>query len=331
MLYLRAFSNLSTIIATMARTAVIALGGNALLRGDQRGTIDEQTANTFDTVESIIPLIREGYNLVIGHGNGPQVGNILMQHAAGEENYSIPEMPLDVCVAESQGSIGYMIARALRNVMARHGIQREVACLVTPVVVDRADPAFANPTKRVGRVYTREQADALTAEKGWEFREEVRATGSGWRRVVPSPRPVEVPNASLVKTLAEQGVIVIAVGGGGVPVARGPQGALEPIEAVIDKDSASSLLATSIGAEEFYILTDVPYVYINFRQPNEQKLETVSAAQVETYLAQDMFGEGNMAPKIRACTDFLSRGGAVSIITEATKLADKTIGTRITR
>lgn len=314
----------------MAKTAVIALGGNALLRGDQKGTIEEQTANTFDTIESIVPLIKEGYNLVIGHGNGPQVGNILMQHAAGQEMYGIPEMPLDVCVADSQGSIGYMIARALRNVMAKHGIQREVACLVTPVAVDREDPAFANPTKRVGRLYTKEQAEALSHARGWEFREETRATGNGWRRVVPSPKPVEILNARLVKTLAEQGVIVIAVGGGGVPVARAADGSIEPIEAVIDKDSASSLLASSIGADEFYILTDVPYVYINFRKPQEQKLETVTVSQVEEYLQQGMFGEGNMAPKIRACADFLAHGGTTSIITEATRLADRSVGTRIT-
>lgn len=314
----------------MSKTAVIALGGNALLRGDQKGTIQEQVANTVDTIESIIPLIQKGYNLVIGHGNGPQVGNILMQQAAGADSYSIPEFPLDVCVAESQGSIGYMIASALRNVMAKHGLNREVCCLVTPVVVDRDDAAFSNPTKRVGRIYTQEQADALAKEKGWVFKEEVRQTGSGWRRVVPSPKPVDVLNAPLVKRLAEEGVIVIAVGGGGVPVAKGAKGTIEPIEAVIDKDSASSLLAAEIGADEFYILTDVPNVYINFRKPDEKKLTQVTIAEVDKYLAEGMFGEGNMAPKIRACKDFLQKGGKVSVITEATKLADPTCGTRIT-
>ena len=232
----------------MGKLAMIALGGNALLRGDQRGTNEEQMRNTLDTMESLVPLLREGYNLVIGHGNGPQVGNILMQNAAGEDAFSIPAMPLDVCVAQSQGSIGYMIESALRRVLAKHGIKREVCCLVTPVVVDANDAAFSNPTKRVGRVYTQEQAQKLSRERGWEFREEVRQTGSGWRRVVPSPRPVEVVNASLVKMLAEKGVIVIAVGGGGVPVTRGANGVLEPVEAVIDKDSASSLLASEIGA-----------------------------------------------------------------------------------
>lgn len=313
----------------MAKTAVIALGGNALLRGNQKGTIEEQTQNTLSTLENIVPLLKEGYNIVIGHGNGPQVGNILMQHAAGADTYGIPSMPLDVCVAESQGAIGYMIERSLREVMAKHGIKRDVCCLVTPVEVDPSDPAFKNPTKRVGRIYTKEQADALHAEKGWEFKEEVRETGSGWRRVVPSPKPISVLNADLVKNLVEAGVIVIAVGGGGVPVSVDADGKMNPIEAVIDKDLASSVLAATIGAEEFYILTDVPYVYINFRQPDEKKLERISRADVEKYLSEGMFGEGNMAPKVRACVDFLNKGGKVSIITEATRLADKACGTRI--
>lgn len=314
----------------MAKLAVIALGGNALLRGNQKGTHEEQEQNTRNTLENIIPLIREGYNIVIGHGNGPQVGNILMQNAAGADTYDIPSMPLDICVAQSQGSIGYMIERTLRTLLAQHKIKREVCCLITPVLVDKHDEAFSNPTKRVGRIYTQKQATALAEENGWEFREEVRATGSGWRRVVPSPKPVEVLNAPLVKMLAERGVIVIAVGGGGVPVARDKQGTLEAIEAVIDKDSASAVLASAVGAQEFYILTDVPYVYTNFRTPEEKKLEQVTRAEVEQLLKKNMFGEGNMAPKIRACIEFLENGGEMSIITEATKLADNSVGTRIT-
>ena len=153
----------------MGRTIVVALGGNALLRGNQKGTVEEQIANTLDTMEHLVPLLKEGANLVIGHGNGPQVGNILMQQAAGEETFAVPSMPLDVCVAESQGSIGYMIESALRTVMKKHGIQREVCCLVTPVLVDKQDKAFANPTKRVGKIYTKEEADALAKNQGQEF------------------------------------------------------------------------------------------------------------------------------------------------------------------
>ena len=272
----------------MKRTVVVALGGNALLRGNQKGTVEEQLANTLDTMEHLVPLLKEGCNLVIGHGNGPQVGNILMQQAAGEETFSIPSMPLDVCVAESQGSIGYMIESALRQVMQKHGISREV------------------------------------------LKEEVRTTGSGWRRVVPSPKPMEVLNASLVKKLAEDGVIVIAAGGGGIPVAYRADKTLEPIEAVIDKDSATSLLARTIGAEEFYILTDVPNVYINFRKPDEQKLENVTTAQLAEYTAKGMFGEGNMAPKIQAAVDFVTHGGKVSVITDAEALGSNG-GTRISK
>ncbi len=313
----------------MQKLAVIALGGNALLRGNQQGTIDEQTQNTLDTLENIVPLIKAGYNLVIGHGNGPQVGNILMQNAAGEDLFHLPSMPLDVCVGESQGFIGYMIERSLRNTLTRHGIDRPVCCFVSPVLVNSDDPAFANPTKRVGRIYTKEQAEALGRERGWVFKEEKRSDSNGFRRVVPSPAPQEVLNAQLMADLARKGVIVIAAGGGGVPVAKNAQGELEPIEAVIDKDSACSLLASSIGADEFYILTDVPYVYINFNQPNQQQLTSISRQEVEGYLAQGMFGEGNMAPKIRACVDFLARGGKQSIITESTQLANPAVGTRI--
>lgn len=313
----------------MQKLAVIALGGNALLRGNQRGTVEEQTQNTLDTLENIVPLIKEGYNLVIGHGNGPQVGNILMQNAAGEDLFNLPSMPLDVCVGQSQGFIGYMIERALRNVLHQHGIDRPVCCLVSPVVVETDDPAFANPTKRVGRIYTQEQAQALTAERGWVFKEEKRSDSCGFRRVVPSPTPKEVLNSQLIGELTRKGVIVIAAGGGGVPVARAKGGEYLPVEAVIDKDSACSLLASSIGADEFYILTDVPYVYINFNQPNQQQLSQVSRQEVEKYLAQGMFGEGNMAPKIRACVDFLAHGGKQSIITESTQLANPGVGTRI--
>jgi len=314
----------------MGRTIVVALGGNALLRGNQKGTVEEQIANTLDTMEHLVPLLKEGVNLVIGHGNGPQVGNILMQQAAGEETFAVPSMPLDVCVAESQGSIGYMIESALHTVMKNHGIQREVCCLVTPVLVDKQDKAFTNPTKRVGKIYTKEEADALAKNQGWIFKEEVRTTGSGWRRVVPSPKPIEVLNARLVKRLAEEGVIVIAAGGGGIPVAYKADKTLEPIEAVIDKDSANSVLAREIGAEEFYILTDVPNVYINFRKPEEKKLEQVTTVELNDYSEKGMFGEGNMAPKIQAAIDFVQNGGKVSVITDADSLGTNG-GTRISK
>jgi carbamate kinase len=253
-----------------------------------------------------------------------------MRNDAGEETYGIPQMPLDICVADSQGGIGYMIERMLRNVLRKHGINKEVCCLVTPIIVDKDDPAFKNPTKRVGKIYTKEQADQLSKSKGWIFKEEVKDTGSGWRRVVPSPKPMGIVNEKVIKQLVDQGIIVIAAGGGGIPVYIDEVGDVRPSEAVIDKDLASALLGARIGADEFYILTDVSYVYINYKKPNEQKLEFINKADTEKYLAEGMFGEGNMAPKIRACLNFIDNGGHMSVITEATKLEDMSYGTKIT-
>ena len=313
----------------MNKLAVVALGGNALLRGDQIGTIDEQEQNTFDTLENLVYLIKDGYDIVIGHGNGPQVGNILMRNDAGEHMYNIPQMPLDICVADSQGGIGYMIERMLRNVLKKHNIDKEVVTLVTCVVVDKNDPAFKDPQKRVGKIYTREEADKLIADKGWIFKEEVKAHG-GFRRVVPSPKPISIMNEKVVETLARQGNIVITVGGGGVPVYLDEKNDIRPSEAVIDKDLASSLLAARIHADEFYILTDVPYVYINYKKPNEEIKEFLNKADVDKYMAEGQFAQGSMAPKIKACLQFVEQGGKKSVITEATKLEDKKYGTKIT-
>ena len=303
----------------MKKLAVIALGGNALLRGE----------NTTDTLENLVFLLREGYNLVLTHGNGPQVGNILMRNDAGEELYDIPQMPLDICVADSQGGIGYMIERMLRNVLKKHNIDREVVTLVTSVVVEKDDPAFGNPTKRVGRIYSKEEADRMAGLNGWEFKEEVKVK-DGWRRVVPSPRPVQIINRKVVRSLANSGVITIAAGGGGIPVYIDEEGNIRAAEAVIDKDLASSLLATRIEADEFYILTDVDFVYRNFRKPDQEKLEFLNYADTLRYLNEGQFSEGSMAPKIRACLEFVRNGGRKAVITEAFKLKDKSYGTKIT-
>ena len=313
----------------MKKLAVIALGGNALLRNNQVGTIEEQEQNTTDTLENLVFLLREGYDLVISHGNGPQVGNILMRNDAGESMYKIPQMPLDICVAGSQGGIGYMIERMLRNVLKKHGIEKEVVTLITQVVVNHDDPAFENPTKRVGKIYTREEADKIIEAKGWTFKEEVKVK-DGWRRVVPSPAPIGIINEKVVETLARQGTIVIAAGGGGVPVYIDENENIRPSEAVIDKDLASSLLAARIGADEFYILTDVPYVFINYNKPNQEVREFLNHADTLKYLEEGQFSEGSMAPKIRACLQFIEQGGKKSVITEAFKLEDKSYGTKIT-
>jgi len=311
------------------KLAVIALGGNALLRGDQLGTIEEQEQNTTDTLENLVFLIREGYDLVITHGNGPQVGNILMRNDAGEQMYGIAQMPVDICVADSQGGIGYMIERMFKNVLNRHSIDKNVVCLITTVVVDKDDPAFTDPQKRVGKIYTREQSDELARAKGWVFKEEVKAEG-GYRRVVPSPKPVDIMNHGLIRELALRGHIVIAAGGGGVPVYIDEKNDVRPSEAVIDKDLASSLLATKIGADEFYILTDVPYVYINYKKSDQEVKEFLDYNDTVKYLKEGQFTKGSMAPKIEACLNFIRAGGSKSVITEAFKLEDKRYGTKIT-
>jgi carbamate kinase len=311
------------------KLAVVALGGNALLRGDQLGTIDEQEENTARTLENLVFLINEGYDLVITHGNGPQVGNILMRNDAGEQVYGIAQMPLDICVADSQGGIGYMIERIFRNVLNRHGIDKNVVCLVTQVLVDINDPAFTDPQKRVGKIYSRKEADQLAEEKGWLFREEVK-TADGYRRVVPSPAPSGVLNVSIIRDLALKGNIVIAAGGGGVPVYIDNIKDVRPAEAVIDKDLASSLLATQIKADEFYILTDVPYIYINFNKPDQEIKEFLNYSDTLRYLREGQFAKGSMAPKVEACLNFIKNGGKMSVITEAFKLADKKYGSKIT-
>jgi carbamate kinase len=311
------------------KLAVVALGGNALLRGDQIGTIDEQEQNTTETLENMVFLIREGYDLVLTHGNGPQVGNILMRNDAGEQMYNIAQMPVDICVADSQGGIGYMIERMFRNVLNKHGIEKNVVCIVTSVIVDINDPAFSDPQKRIGKIYTKEEADNLTLKKGWIFKEEVK-NNNGYRRVVPSPTPLDIMNQTIIRDLARRGNIVIAAGGGGVPVYIDDKKDVRPAEAVIDKDMASSLLASQIGGDEFYILTDVPYIYINYKKPDQEIKEFLNYADALKYLNEGQFAKGSMEPKIKACLNFIKQGGKLSVITEAFKLADKKYGSKIT-
>ena len=310
------------------KLAVVALGGNAILRGDQKGTVEEQNQNVRETLENLIYLVKEGYNLIITHGNGPQVGNFLMSDDAGVKMYGLAPSTLDMCVAYSQGQIGYMIERNLRNVLHEHGLQRHVVSMISQVVVDEHDPALKNPTKRVGKIYTREEADKLAADHGWIFKEEIKVEG-GWRRVVPSPVPIDFKNASLVERMARSGSIVITGGGGGIPVYIDKDGMLQPLEGVIDKDLASAMIANRVKADELYILTDVPYIYKDYKKPTEQVLEFLDYADAKKYLDEGMFGEGSMAPKIRACLAFVEKGGQKAVITEATKLEDRRYGSRL--
>jgi carbamate kinase len=313
----------------MGKLAVIALGGNAISRNNQVGTIEEQEENVRETLKNILFLIKAEYNIVLTHGNGPQVGNILMRNDAGEQLYNIEPMPLDICVADSQGGIGYLIERVLRNLLKEEGIQKDIITVVTQVVVDKNDSAFKNSSKRVGKIYSQAEADLLAGQKGWEFRETGKEPGT-YRRVVPSPTPISIFNKDSISSMAKNGTIIIAVGGGGIPVYLDEKGMLRGIEAVIDKDMASSLLARNINADEFYILTDVPYIYLNYTKPDQEIAEFLNVADAEKYLNSGQFGEGSMAPKIRAAIDFVKKGGEKSIITEATKLEDKKFGSKIT-
>ncbi len=312
----------------MKKLAVVAFGGNALLRGDEVGTIEQQEKNAYDTCKQVLNLIKNDYNVIVTHGNGPQVGNILLKNEAGKKEYNLPQMPLDVCVADTQGSIAYMIERAMRNVLNSEGIEKNVIAIVTQVEVDKKDPAFENPTKPVGPFYLKEEADLLAKSNGWLFKEDARKRG--WRRVVPSPMPTDIMNKNIVKKLAEDGNIVITAGGGGIPVYRHPDGHLEAIEAVIDKDLASAVLASDIGADEFIICTDVPKVYINFNKPDQKKLDTITVDEALKYYNDGEFGAGSMGPKVLAGVKFVQNGGKQSIITEAHELSKKDCGTRIT-
>ena len=306
----------------------LALGGNALIRAKEKGTYLEQIKNVNLTMDAIVRLIKSDYNMVLSHGNGPQVGNVLLQNEAGKKEFNVENMPLDYCGAQTQGSIGYLIDQCLTNTLTKEKINRNVVPFLAQVVVSPEDKAFQNPTKPIGPYYTKEEADIFTKETGAIYREDPK--GNGWRKVVPSPQPVEVENIKLVKKLAEEGYIVITSGGGGIPVIR-ENGMLKGIEAVLDKDLSSALVAVQVEADEFYILTDVPKVYINFKKEGEKALDTLTIEEAEKYLKEGQFTEGSMAPKIRAALYYVKNGGKECIITEAGELGNPTCGTRIVR
>lgn len=309
------------------KIAVVALGGNALLRGNEIGTIQQQEKNTYDTCLHLLKLLKDGYELVITHGNGPQVGNIMLRNEAGYKEYKIPQMPLDICVADSQGGIGYMIERQIKNILREYKIRKNVVTVITQVLVDKNDQAFIEPTKPVGRFYLKEEADLLAKSGGFIFKEDPRKRG--WRRVVPSPDPIDILNKKVIRDLVKRGNIVIAAGGGGVPVYLDGNKNLFGVEAVIDKDLASSLLAAEINADAFFILTDVPNVYLNFHKPNQQKLEKISVQEAEKYLEEGEFADGSMGPKILSAIRFIKNGGKETVITESTQLSNSECGTRI--
>jgi carbamate kinase len=310
----------------MNKLAVIAFGGNALLKSGQKGTIEEQIENVYEACDQIVALIERGYDLVISHGNGPQVGNVMLQHEAGYKTFDIPKQPMDFCVAETQGSIGYLIEHQLNNILLKKGIHKNIVTMITRVLVDEQDPAFLNPTKPVGPYYAEEEIE-LMEQQGWKFKIDPR--GRGWRRVVASPKPKEINNWKIVEQLARQGNIVITAGGGGIPVYKDANGQYIGIDAVIDKDLASSTLATNIKADAFFILTDIANVFIHFNTPEQKMLQKVTVSEMKKHLADGQFTEGSMAPKVRAGIQFIENGGAETIITEPAMLRVNEAGTRI--
>jgi len=312
----------------MSKLIVVALGGNALLRSNQKGTYTEQIENVTETCEALMSFVKNGDNLIIGHGNGPQVGNVMLQHEAGAKMFEVQPMPMDFCVSETQGSIGYLIETGFRKVLSKNGFKNNIVTLVTRVLVDGNDPMFKNPTKPVGPYYEKEEAEEYAAATGAIFKEDPK--GRGWRKVVASPKPLEINNIELVEQLARGGNIVVTVGGGGIPVVE-KDGYYVGVEAVIDKDLASSLAAVQVKADEFYILTDVPQAYINFRKENEKALGRITVAEAKKYLEEGQFTEGSMAPKMRAAIKFVEETGHEAVITDATSLGNPNAGTRITK
>jgi len=306
----------------------IALGGNAILQPDQDGTADEQFQNVLSTAEQIGQLVKDGHEVVITHGNGPQVGNILIQQDKARD--SVPAMPLDVCGSQTQGFIGYMLQNSLYNVFAELGLDRNVATVVTQVLVDKQDSAFDNPTKPVGPFYDKDHADKMMEEKNEDWIED---SGRGWRKVVPSPIPDSIIESPIINDLVRNGEIVIASGGGGIPVVK-EDNKIHGVEAVIDKDRAGCLLAEEIESDIFLVLTDVSNAYINYGEENEEAIGEISIDDMQEHIEKGHFGEGSMKPKVQAAVDFVKNGGQKAIITSIEKVSEAVhgeAGTRITR
>ncbi len=310
----------------MVNSILSAVGGNSLIRAGQKGTIPEQFANARVTAESIAELAARGYKLVITHGNGPQVGAQLLRSEAGlSQTYGLP---LDVCVAMTQGEIGYILQTTLQSVLRERGIPSPVAGLITQVLVSRYDEAFQKPTKPIGPFYSRETAERKREELKWNI---VEDAARGYRRVVPSPKPIGIIEQDIIEECLQRSIIVIASGGGGIPVVA-QDGEIEGIEAVIDKDRASSLLAQKMGIERFMISTEVQQAYINFKKPDQKPICTIDIETAKKYLSEGQFAEGSMKPKIEAAIEFLEGGGTEVIITDPEHLVpalDGSTGTHI--
>jgi len=300
----------------MAKIAVVAIGGNSLIKDKKHQTVQDQYEAIEETSHHIAKLVEMGYETVVTHGNGPQVGFILLRSELAKQK--IHPVPIDSADADTQGAIGYNIQMALGNEFKARGIEKGVVTVVTQIVVDRDDPAFENPTKPIGPFYSREEAERGRGEYGWSI---VEDAGRGYRRVVPSPIPKRIVELPAIEALIRSGFVVVAAGGGGIPVIE-DKGKLKGVEAVIDKDYASSLLACRIKAELFLISTSVERVYLNFNTPDQRPIGLMRVEEVEEYLSQGHFAEGSMAPKVRAAVSFLRGSGQEAIITTPEKIEE---------
>ena len=299
---------------------LIAVGGNSLIRAGEKGTIVEQLANARRTAAAIIGLIRDGYHLVVTHGNGPQVGAQLLRSERAADQ--VPGQTLDVCGAASQGEIGYLLSQSLHDELAAAGLHVPVVSLVTQSIVSPTDPAMQHPTKPIGPFYSRAQAEERKRVLGWEI---VEDAARGYRRVVPSPEPVEIVEFEVIRTLMNQGVLVVGCGGGGIPVVR-ENGDLHGVEAVIDKDRASALLASQLGVDIFAISTDTDYVYLDYKKPAQRPLEKVTVSELAEYSRAGQFPPGNMGPKVESALQFLLAGGREVVITSYDHLREAVAG-----
>jgi carbamate kinase len=307
------------------KITIVTLGGNAIIRRGEKGTVEEQFAHADACMAEVAKMLAAGRRVIITHGNGPIVGNIVIRNECARN--TIPPMPLFMNDADSEGGIGFMIQQTLYNSLRKIGGKRDVATIITQVVVDENDPAFLNPTKPIGPYYREEEAEALRKEKGWAM---VKGTG-GWRRVVPSPRPVRIIEKGVIRRLALEGVVVIAAGGGGVPVVETAEGALRGIDAVVDKDLSTSALAREIVAESIINLTEVDRVYLNYGAAGEKGLDRVSLIDMKRYFAEGHFPPGSMGPKIEAAIEFLEAGGREVVITRPELMAAALAGRAGTR
>ncbi len=302
----------------MSRKAVVALGGNAIIEAGQEGTISQQFANTRASLGVIAELVKQGYKLAITHGNGPQVGNMLIQQLAGMDK-NIAPLPLGVLNAATEGTMGYMIEQSLQNLLIKNKIDRNVITILSQVLVDRNDPSIKNPSKPVGPFFDKEKAQVMQREYGWTM---VEDAGRGYRQVVPSPLPIDIIQAPTIKRLVEEGQIVVACGGGGVPYCIQEDGTYEGFDAVIDKDYASALLAEKIDAERLVILTGVEKVCINFGKPDQKELSHLSLQEAKKYSEEGQFPAGSMGPKVKAAIRFIERGGKEVLITSIEKVIE---------